>query len=733
MPFFMYFCFNNLNNQLMKKICFLFAFSLMAGFMSAQAPISYSVEKDIVHAYLTDFDYDTIDINESYILDYFNMPRNYDKSKKPTDAVNVQARLDAPNPVRLTWNHEDGAEAQRLEVSESSDYSDSIVFKINKDTAQYDLFNLIPGRLYYYRFVSTKDGNETVVGSGQLAPTGMLRWVYAAGTWNVRDMGGWPGLNGYSIKYGRLFRGGQLSNPSGSKTRLLYESGVEAMRNVGIRAELDLRSSGQATASSVLAKPNANGLDDVDYVNIATTSARMWHYDADASNIKAFQWIINELKAGKPVFYHCQNGADRTGTMGLLIGALLGMSDGNLAKDYELTTFCQEAAVEFDKSEGDNGGFARLRNYTGKMGSTDTGSNPKDYMFAPVIDKWKAMEGSTQSKIYNFFKNGVAGTKISEADLKWFISYMIGPFDIKSSTLLKLDKGQTSQIDVVIDNKSANNPNPVITYRSSNESIATVSNSGLITAVGCGDATIYVESNDGYMLYVKVSIDKIESTVPASVEIAGEKYSPKADVSNKVKDGSFEYGYYYEWKSAKDTAMTSRYFDLTKYSQNADSVYLESKIDGDETSEGSIRMEWTTPKKRTFVFGFRVKNSTNVTTTHNENLKIMLTNDDKPDNDPSAYIFEYPSYTGEWTEVQYAFTTTTQNRLRILFTHLSKDGNNTCFDNFYLIELDVPSGVTVVNPIKAQPAYAKAYDMSGRVVDDNARGIIIKNGKKVLK
>ena len=693
----------------MKKICFLFAFSLMTGFMSAQAPISYSVENDITHAYLNDFSYDTIpDYNISYVRDYAKMPHDY--------------RLDAPKPVRLSWNHEDGAETQRVEVSESSTYSDSIVFTINKDSAQYDLYNLIPGRHYYYRIISVKNENETKVGSGELEPTGMLRMLYAEGTLNVRDMGGWTGLGGNPIKYGQLFRGARWSENS-TDAVLITEDGKTALRNAGIKAELDLR---QDSESKLTKSPlSVNG--DVDYKRVSNSvNARMNKLDAADANIVEVQWVIDELKKGKPVYFHCSMGADRTGTLGFILGALFGMSVNDLTKDYELTTFCAPYT-------GENG-FARIRYSRTKLGSPSSEWEP--YTLYPLIQKMATMPGGTyQRKIYNFLKTGVNGKKIKSSDLIWLIHYMVGyvvvdDIETDCETLITMDKGQQIVLNakVLPDNAS----NKALSYSSNNTKVAIVSDDGIITAVGGGEATISVKADD-YVKVIKVSIEKVESTVPASVEIAGESYSPKAGASNKVKDGSFEYGYYYEWKSAKDTAMTSRYFDLTKYSQNADSVYLESKIDGDETSEGSIRMEWTTPKKRTFVFGFRVKNSTNVTTTHNENLKIMLTNDDKPDDDPSAYIFEYPSYSGEWTEVQYAFTTTTQNRLRILFTHLSKDGNNTCFDNFYLIELDVPSGVTVVNPIKAQPAYAKAYDMSGRVVDENARGIIIKNGKKVLK
>ena len=221
----------------MRKIYFVIALSLLMGRMSAQGPVQYCVENEITHGFLNDFTYDTIpDLNVSYIKEYFNKPHDY--------------RLDAPVPVRLSWTHQDGADAQRVEVSELNTYADSIVFKINKDTAQYDLYNLIPGKTFYYRIVSVKDDVETVVSTGVLEPSGMLRWILADGTWNVRDMGGWPGLGGNRINYGKLYRGGQLTNPKSPYNVLLTSSGIEAMRNVGIRAELDLRSSSQAHYST---------------------------------------------------------------------------------------------------------------------------------------------------------------------------------------------------------------------------------------------------------------------------------------------------------------------------------------------------------------------------------------------------------------------------------------------------------------------------------------------------
>ena len=687
----------------MRKACFIFALSMFAWPVCAQQ--RYCVENDNTHAFLTEFSYDSLDLSVSYIMRYFNMPHE-------------GVRLDAPMPVRLSWTRQDGAEAQRVEVSESSAYSDSIVCKIDKDTAEYDLYNLIPGKLYYYRIVSVKDGIETTVGTGQLEPTGMLRWILAEGTWNVRDMGGWPGLDGYPIKYGKLFRGGQLTNPKSPYNILINEKGIEAMRNAGIRAELDLRSSSQAHYSTPSFADNGYAAD---FNNIATTSARMWKYDNDNSNIRAIQWVIDELKAGKPVFYHCQNGADRTGTIGLLIGALLGMSDSDLAKDYELTTFCQAAAVKFDATEA---GFARLRNYEGKKGSTDSSSDPKDYMFAPVIDKLNGIAGaSTQEKIYNFFKNGVNGTKISEADLDWFINYMLSPVEIFSPMTLDINSGETSQIDARIVSFRDGLPNPVISYSSADPNVATVSQEGVITGVR-GGTTVITAELDGYVQTVNVVVEKEESKLPASVHYDGKGYLMKG--KNLIKNGSFEYAdSLSEWKNGTTPVLSADNFSVKNYEDGTSKRYLESKGDGDESSANSISMAWRISSRKTYVFGYSVKNSTDVQTTGNENLKVTLTK-----SSGSLDLEGYPSYDGNWTDVQYVFTNSNSySKLQIDFTHLSQNGNNTCFDNFYLAEIEYSAGVGAV---RFDINDGNVYDLNGRKVGQAVDGIIIKDGKKVL-
>jgi hypothetical protein len=493
----------------MRKLYILVIVSLFAGYAYSQDP--QCLENDIIHRYMNEFSYDTIpDYDVSYVMDYFN------------EGKTAGYRMDAPKPVSLSWTLNPGAVAQRVEVSEKSDYSDAWVYNARNDTAGYDVYNLIPGKKYYYRVISTDSGsNESVVKEGEFNTSGELRMILAEGAWNIRDMGGWTStLTGQPVAYGKIYRGGQLK-AKGKDSILLSNEGIEFMRMIGIRAELDLRSSDQVPSSvSALARKDGNNQYDVDFNIIPeAVNARMYHFQNNDANIRELQWIINELKQNKPVFFHCQNGADRTGTLGFLIGALLGVSEGNLAKDYELTTFCEEAAAAYDPTEV---GFARLRNYTGKKGSPlGSSEDNKEYMFAELANTMKSVSpanGTYHEKIYNFFRTGISGTKISASDLSWFIKEMTGYSVLAGMTTgvdtLRLAVGATHQFNV--SPLPADAPHAAVTYKTTSSKVATVSANGKVTATGPGKAYIIVTmGGDG-------NREGIEKLIPVIVPITAD-------------------------------------------------------------------------------------------------------------------------------------------------------------------------------------------------------------------
>ena len=712
----------------MRKILLFSTLSLLTAqvFAQQQSIPEYCLENEAVHAYLTTVQYDPNDYTTSRIMEFCD--------PYPWDWANAGGyRKDQPLPVPIKLNAALDTTSV-LYVSETADFSDAEtkIMNIAKDVDSINVWNLIPGRTYNWKLEYPKDDSSiAVAASGQFKTTGTLRQLKVDNIFNVRDMGGWEGLKGYPLKYGKIIRGSRL-NVNSQTTKIITAAGIKELLWAGMRAELDMRDESNAPMPSGESRHSYLGKDYPIYNVNQGYRSRIATFADGPQSIQGIKQLIAWLKQDKPVYLHCSVGADRTGTVAYLVGALCGMSEDALCKEFELTSFSGDR-IENERDRPNPERLVRQRNYTGRL---DPNDDNESYKFAKMVDKIKTFPGETlQEKVYYHLKTGVSGTYVPESDLKFLINYMIGPLQLNSAKQLTLEKGQTSQMDVTIVNHSALNPNLTITYTSSNPKIVSVSETGLIKAEGCTDqaVTVTAATNDGFSVSVSVSVNKIESKVPANVQYKDETLQFKTPVTNKVKDGSFEYGYFYNWTCAKDTAMTEAGFDLTKYSQDADSVYLESKLDGDDASEGSIRMEWIVSKKKTYAFGFRVKNSTNLTSTKNENLKVMLTNDGKPDNNPDAIILTAPSYDGQWTEVQYVFTTTTQNRLRIVFTHLSQNGNNTCFDNFYLAELNIPS-TSMINQVSADAPVAddRIYNLSGQEVTNPGKGVYIRNGKKYI-
>lgn len=170
------------------------------------------------------------------------------------------------------------------------------------------------GKTYYNNI---PNGNtpfaETGV-AGTLNPLDQVRWVNSK-TSNMRDLGGWA-CDGGTVKYGLLYRSGELN--AQDEDLLIKE--------LRINTECDL------TADGVPAFPGKMryiGHTSYAMYSLANTSA--WR-----TNLRG---IFEAVRYGDPVVFHCSMGADRTGTLACVLEALLGVSQSNIDKDYELTSF----------------------------------------------------------------------------------------------------------------------------------------------------------------------------------------------------------------------------------------------------------------------------------------------------------------------------------------------------------------------------------------------------------
>ena len=165
--------------------------------------------------------------------------------------------------------------------------------------------------------------------AGTLKPLDFLRWIRTSAgvtAWNVRDLGGWA-CDGGTVKYGLLIRGGKLS--AADRAVLVGE--------MGIQHDLDLRGregGGSEDEPDMTESPLGS---DVWYTR---TQQYAWYALTPVAAWQTYlRCVIDAVTHRGPVYFHCTAGADRTGTLACVLEGMLGMSQSDIDKEYELTTF----------------------------------------------------------------------------------------------------------------------------------------------------------------------------------------------------------------------------------------------------------------------------------------------------------------------------------------------------------------------------------------------------------
>lgn len=237
----------------------------------------------------------------------------------------------------------------------------------------------VGGVTYYNEVPNVETPFSADSAAGTLKPLDALRWINTV-TPNVRDIGGWA-CDGGTVKYGLLIRGGYLR--AADRDVLVGQ--------LGIQHDLDLRG---ATEAPVLTESPLGS--DV-YYTCAPQYAMYALTPVDAWKIN-LRTIFDAVTHNEPVYFHCSAGADRTGTLACVLEGILGMSQSDIDKDYELTSFYTLRAR--------NGSYQGSDNVT----------------WAGLISKIVALEGSSfRDKCVNF----VASLGFTAAEINAFRAAMI--------------------------------------------------------------------------------------------------------------------------------------------------------------------------------------------------------------------------------------------------------------------------------------------------------------------
>lgn len=253
--------------------------------------------------------------------------------------VRVTDELRADQGKALTISYETNnfpagvtVQAATLVLSEDEGFINSESYHFSRTATSMDLYNLKQATKYYFRIdVTTSDG-KLYSQAGQFETAEFPRFMFVDGIFNVRDIGGWKTTDGKVIRQGLLYRGTELDGIV-EPTYKLTQPGLQTMQDVlKIQTDIDLRNPaavGNPTQSPLGADVHYGIYNSVQYSAIFSSSGK-----------ETIRKIFSDLAKPEayPVYLHCTYGCDRTGTVAMLLEGLLGVSEENVIRDYELSS-----------------------------------------------------------------------------------------------------------------------------------------------------------------------------------------------------------------------------------------------------------------------------------------------------------------------------------------------------------------------------------------------------------
>ena len=301
------------------------------------------VEKEA--SYFTSFKYtDPSNMNFTANIENFRARQFLENTDySDPNATSVIGKYFKPAPARLDIPHNIGIPLPvdkvvnaTVKYSLKSNLSDAKTQMILDHSPHAYIPNLIPGNTYYFR---VEAGSE-VLTQGQFQVEGPVRMIYAPSISNIRDLGGWSVQGDKQIRYGLIFRGGEANGQHSS-----VAEDRQTLIDLGIGGEVDLRSDNNYDTGHGEVGTCAFGFSDDDYYFWEGCKDShvedLYNYNDKNSTARFKKWfnfILDHIREGKAVYFHCVWGADRTGLTAVLLEGLLGLSQEQMNLEYELTS-----------------------------------------------------------------------------------------------------------------------------------------------------------------------------------------------------------------------------------------------------------------------------------------------------------------------------------------------------------------------------------------------------------
>ncbi len=189
-------------------------------------------------------------------------------------------------------------------------------------------------------------------------PAAPVRHIDLEGQPNFRDLGGYETADGRTVKWGQVYRSGELPHLTDADVAMLEELEINTVMNFLLPEEIEMNGSDQLPEGTREVPAPIHGDRAAELTMVAQTAIKTANFDdiPPEMNPEFHRMLLDEGKneyaallreaadpENRPLVFHCSHGVHRTGTATAILLSALGVPWDTIRADYLLTnTFLSE-------------------------------------------------------------------------------------------------------------------------------------------------------------------------------------------------------------------------------------------------------------------------------------------------------------------------------------------------------------------------------------------------------